>query len=341
MMRITEQRCINAAIAAMFFVLAAVIPAAAYALSDAVRSAQRLMVAQKYPEATAQVRAILKTSPNDIDAIYTLAAIEQTRILDYESYTFDGRRFQVFADSLLKILEKRQTHLRGADSLRCLFYRANILGGVGLMQTKRGAWIEGARTSMASQNLYRQVKKIDPGHLGADMGLGVFDYYFATSMKWIPFVASGGIEKGLEALERSLNAPFPFNSAAKSSYCWILIDRKQYKRADSLASSALAETPGSTIFLRIRAHVALWSGNNKGALHHGKNLKEMSRERKPINWSDLSASYYIIASAYDKMKMENEANAAASEGLGLKMPEAYRNMAHIKEHVKHLKAIKK
>jgi len=303
-------------------------------------AAQRLMIQQKYPEATARAMAILKSDPDNIDAIYTLAAIEQTRILDYEAYTIYGRRFQVFADSLLKILEARQPALRGDDSLRCLFYRANIIGGIGLMQAKRGAWMEGARNGMASSNLYRQVKRIDPGHLGADMGLGVFDYYFGTSMKWIPFVAGGSVEKGLEAIERSLNAPFPFNHAAKSSYCWILIDRKQFRKADSLAHSALRDAPNSTIFLRIRALIALWTGCNDSALNFGKKLMAASESRSPVNWSDLIMAHAIVAEAYDKKGQRAEALATANKALGLPMPAAYRAISHVKDHYKTLTGIR-
>jgi len=297
------------------------------------------MVRQRYSEAAEQIRGILKNDPDNIDALYTLAAIEQTRILDYEAYTIYGKRFQALADSLLAVLEARQPALRGDDSLRCLFYRANITGGAGLMLAKRGAWIEGARVAMASSGLYKQVKKIDPNHLGADMGLGVFDYYFGTSMKWIPFAGGGSVEKGIEAIERALKAPFPFNSAAKSSYCWILIDRKQFKRADSLAHSALIETPGSTIFLRIRAHIALWTGCYDDALLLAKKLAAASEARAPVNWSDLMASYYIIASSHDNLGRKAEAHAEAVKALALPVPEAYKAMPHVKEHIKFLSGI--
>ena len=340
---------------AAIFALAALLLAAAAVPADAqgqsggtpakngvqgqILAAQRLMVRQKYPEATAQVRAILKDDPGNIDAIHALVTIEQTRILDYEAYTIYGRRFQVFADSLLKVLEARQPTLRGDDSLRCVFYRANIIGGIGLMQAKRGAWIDGARNGMASANLYRQIKRIDPDHLGADLGLGVFDYYFGTSLKWVPFAASGSAEKGIEALERALHAPFPYNHGTKSSYCWILIDRKQFKKADSLAYSALRDTPGSTIFIRIRTLIALWTGSNKEALNYAGKLAEASESRTPVNWSDLITAYAVIASAHDNLGQKDEALAAANKALALPMPEAYRAIPHVKDHYKTLTGI--
>ncbi len=298
------------------------------------------MVRQKYTEAASEITTVLKGSPENIDALYTLAAIEQTRILDYESYSIDGAGFLSLADSLRDIFDKRQPTLRGGDSLRCLFYRANILGGISLMQAKRGAWIEGAKTAMASSGLYKQLKKVDPGHLGAELGLGIFDYYFGTSLKWIPFAGGGSVERGLEAMERALRAPFPFDHAAKSSYCWMLIDRKQYKKADSLAHTVLAEIPTSTIFLRIRALIALWSGCYDDALLLGNKLRNLSAARTPVNWSDLSASYYIITSAQDNLGQKGEALKAAEKGLALPIPPEFRNMHNVKEHTKYLTGIK-
>lgn len=305
-----------------------------------IHDAQRLMVAQKYSQARAKVTAVLQTDPGNIDAIFTLATIEQTRILDYESYTIDGRRFLAFADSLLKILEARQPYLTGADSVRCMFYRANILGGIGVVRAKRGSWIDGARIALSAQNLYRQIKRIDPDHLGADLGLGVFDYYLGTSLQRIPFVSGASAERGLQAIERSLNAPFPFNVAAKSSYSWILMDRQQFRRADSLAVSAQRYAPGSTIFLRIRAHAALWGGDYDNAIVFAERLAAASRSRTPVNWSDLMASHYIIASSHDKTGRRNEAHAAAIKALELPIPDAHRNIPHVRDHIRNLTGIR-
>ena len=329
----------RAALILLIALTAAAIPAQEKGQAT-VLSAQRLMVRQKYVEAEEQIRGILKREPGNIDALYTLAAIEQTRILDYEAYTIYGKRFQALADSLLSALEARQPRLRGDDSVRCLFYRANILGGMGVIQAKRGAWIDGARSAMGASGLYKQVKKADPNHRGADLGLGVFDYYFGTSLKWIPFAGGGSVDRGLEALERALNAPFPFNNAAKSTYSWILIERKQFKRADSLAASALAETPGNTIFLRIRAHIALWTGCYDDALVLGRKLAAASEARAPVNWSDLMASYYIISSALDNLGRKADAYAEANKALGLPLPEEYKAMPHVKEHIKFLTKVK-
>jgi len=300
-----------------------------------VRTAQQLMVRQKYKEAAELINTRLRENPNDIHALYTLVTIEQTRILDYESYTIDGKRFIALSDSVRKVLDNRARSLRGEDSLAALFYSANLQGGVGLIQAKCGEWFTGARNAMSSVNSLKQVKKLDPNHLGADLGIGAFDYYFGTSFKWIPFV-SGNVEKGIEAVDRSLNAPFPFDYAAKSTYCWILIDRKQYKKADSIAHSVLVRNQENTVFLRIRALIALWSGSYKSALPLGEKVAALAEKRAPVNWSDLVMGYYIIVRCHEHFGQKEKAFAAAQKALSISIPAEYRNISHVKDNLKYI-----
>jgi len=297
------------------------------------------MVRQKYKEAAELINSRLRENPNDFHALYTLVTIEQTRILDYESYTIDGRRFIALSDSVRKVLDNSLRSLRGEDSLAALFYSANLLGGAGLIQAKCSEWFSGARNAMASANLLRQVKRVDPNHLGADLGIGTFEYYFGTSLKWIPFVSGGNVERGIEAVERSLDAPFPFNYAAKSTYCWILIDRKQYKKADSLARSVLVQYPGNSVFLRIRALIALWSGDYKSALPFGEKVVEIAEKRAPVNWSDLVMGYYIIIKSHEHFGHKDKAFAAAQKALSIQIPAAFRNIPHVKDNLKYISDI--
>jgi tetratricopeptide (TPR) repeat protein len=120
----------------------------------------------------------------------------------------------------------------------------------------------------------------------------------------------------------------------------MLIDRKQYEKADSLAHSALREIPTSTIFLRIRALIALWAGTYDDALLLGDKLRRLSEARAPVNWSDLFTSYYIITSAYENLGQRAEAERAAEKGLSLRMPAECGNMPNVKEHIKYLNGVK-
>jgi hypothetical protein len=93
------------------------------------------------------------------------------------------------------------------------------------------------------------------------------------------------------------------------------------------------------MFMRIRALIALWTGSYKDALSKGKRLGDASAARTPVNWSDLVTSYYIIANSHDNLGQKSDAYATADKALKLQLPDAYKNMPHIKEHLKNLNGI--
>jgi len=305
-----------------------------------VNSAQRMMIRQNYSTAKEQINTVLTKDPGNIHALYTLAVIEQSRILDYESYTIEGKAFLRLADSLIKVLEARTPQLKGADSVQALFYCANLVGGKGIIQAKCGEWFDGGKNAMTSVNMLKQVKKIDPNHLGADLGIGVFDYYLGSTFKWMPFATGASIERGFEAIKRAQNAPFPFNQAAKNTYCWILIDRKQFAKADSIAHAELVQRPGNSLFLRIRAIIALWNGAYKDALFLAGKLIVSAQGRTPVNWSDLVSGYYITVSSYDNLGRKAEAYATACKVLDMPIPAAYKSVPHIKDHLKYISGVR-
>ncbi|MFP4164387.1 MAG: tetratricopeptide repeat protein [Chitinispirillaceae bacterium] len=310
------------------------------AQSKVALSAQKLMVEQKYRKATELVSDHLRAHPDDFDALYTLATIEQTKILDYESYLINGEKFEKLADSICTILRKRQNQLRGEDSIRCLFYTANLIGGIGVMQAKSGKWFEGVRNAVSSVGMLKKVKKMDSGFLAADLGIGAFDYYLSTSFKWLPFVTEDKVEQGVNAIERALHAPFPFNHAAKNTLSWILIERKQYSRADSLARSVLSELPENTLFLRIRALIALRTKRYKDALQMAEEMIVKSKRRSPVNWSDLVTGYYIKVHCHEHAENRKKTYSAAHGILSHPIPSAYKRVPHVKRHLEYLKQVR-
>ncbi|MBN1760433.1 MAG: hypothetical protein JW863_19045 [Chitinispirillaceae bacterium] len=297
------------------------------------------LIRQDYKNASASLTAHLKRQPLDLKAQYLLFATEQTRILDYESYILENKSFQKMAENLRELFENRLKVLKGADSTTCLFYCANVYGGISVMQAKTGNWFDGVKNAIASVGMLKEVKSRDSTFFAADLGLGIFNYYLSTSLKWLPFV-NDKEEEGLEAIIRALNAEFPYNYAAKNSLCWILIERDNFKRADSIAQSVLDEFPDNTIFLRIKALVALWTGRYKEALRDAKRLIVLTEKRAPVNWSDLVAGYTVLVQGNYEYGNKKEACAAAKLILAKRLPKEYYEIPHIKKNMKFISGIR-
>jgi len=297
------------------------------------------LIRQDYSTAQKLLATHLRTDPDDMNALYLSFAIEQTRILDYESYMVEHREFQNMADSLKGIFESRLNKLHGFDSTVCLFYLANVYGGTGVMQAKTGNWFDGVKNAITSVSMLKQVKKRDSTFYAADLGVGIFNYYLSTSLKWLPFTENKEKE-GIDAIELALNADFPYNYAAKNSLCWILIDRKDFRRADSIAQSVLDEYPDNTIFLRIKMLIKLWTGRYEDALRYGTKLVEVTEKRQPGNWSDLVAGYMVLVQSYEELGKSDHACAAAENLLRRKIPSAYLQIPHIKKHLKYVRGVR-
>jgi tetratricopeptide (TPR) repeat protein len=319
----------------VMILLCAVNGASAFPDDTQLDSAKIRLVHQDYKGAHDVLNRYKAVHPGSFEAMYLSVIVEQTRILDYESYMVDGKQFRHSADSLKRLLEKRIEQLRGDDSILCVFYIANLYGGIGIIQAKTGEWFDAVKNAVASVSLLKQVRKRKPQFRAAYLGIGIFDYYLSTSFKWLPFVdVEGG--KGMESIRMALTSEFPYNYGALNSYCWILIEQQKYAKADSIALKVLSDLPDNSIFLRIRTLIAFWTGKYDRSLELGKKLVQNSTSRSPVNWSDMIAGYYVVAGSYDKKGMKNECVKAASTMLSSRIPKGYREIPHIKRNLNYL-----
>jgi hypothetical protein len=310
-----------------------------FTVSSIYDSSMVQLINQNYRGAKTILEKHLASNPDDLKARYLLFSIEQTRILDYESYLVEQKQFQGMADTLKTFFERRIATLSGSDSTTCLFYLANVYGGKSVMQAKTGNWFDGVKNAITSVTMLREVKARDTGFFAADLGTGIFNYYLSTSFKWLPFVENKE-EEGLAAIESAIKAEFPYNYAAKNSLCWILIERKNFQRADSIARSVLSEIPDNTIFLRISALIALWTGRYADALRSGNRLAALTDKRVPVNWSDLVAAHTVLVQGNYELGKKNEACNAADRILSRKIPAGYMEIPHIKKNMKYIASIR-
>jgi hypothetical protein len=147
-------------------------------------------------------------------------------------------------------------------------------------------------------------------------------------------------EQALKDVWIATSAPFPFDLAAKNSLCWILIDRGELAKADSLAQTALAHFPSNTIFLRIRAQTALQSAAWAQARQFACLLIDRSRSRIPVNWSDLVSGYHTLLRSLHQTRDRQQILAVSSEALGLSIPDASFKISYVRKHLDGIRSIR-
>jgi tetratricopeptide (TPR) repeat protein len=296
-------------------------------------SAKYYLVNQQYGKAEHSLNNILRLQPSNSDAIYLLLATIQTKILDYESYNIDADYFIQKANSALLYLSKALPEKKGQDSLVCLFYIGNILGGISVIQAKVGNWPSAVQSGVNSLGAFKLVIKKNPDFFPAYLGLGIFNYYISQNLKWLPFFGDRRMA-GLEQVRLSTKADIPYSYVAKNSLCWILLERNEYHAADSVASSVLYELPSNTIFIRLKARITFWKREWAEAIHWGKSLVALSEKRVPVNWADLFSGYQILVSSYDSLGDKKECLRWCKKALSRIVPEPYAQIPYVKKHLK-------
>jgi tetratricopeptide (TPR) repeat protein len=302
-------------------------------------SIESMCARQEYAAARETLSRRLAAFPDDVDAVFLKVAVEQSVLEDYESYLADDNHFLPIADSAHRVLERRLRGMHGTDSLRCAYYLAAIEGGIALFQGKTGSWVGALKNASSSASGFKMVMKRDSTMYGALLGLGVYHYYLGKSFGWLPFINAGSEEEGIREIDRAACLPFPCDFSAKCSLCWILIDRREFAAADSVAASALAEAPQSTLFLQVRALALYREGRFTEAIVPAGRLAALSGARTPVNWSDLVLSSMVLCGSYDALGKGGQAKAAANFILNAAMPEEYKKMAHIKRNMKKIEEI--
>lgn len=303
-------------------------------------SAKIYLVNQQYASAENSLEKILRVDPRNAEAAYLLLAAEQTRILDYESYTIDADYYLEKANAAVKNLSGLLAGKNGRDSLLCLFYIGNIQGGVSVIQAKVGNWPAAVKSGASSIGAFKRVIKAMPEYYPAYLGLGIFNYYISQNLKWLPFFQDRR-EEGLEQIRLATGAEFPYSYSAKNSLCWVLIERNEYRAADSIASAVLAELPANTIFIRLKARIAYWQKDYPAAMTWARKLVAMSEKRVPVNWSDLLSGYQILVGGSDAAGRRNECLAYCRKALASPVPEPYTKISYVKKHLRYIADIQK
>jgi tetratricopeptide (TPR) repeat protein len=302
-------------------------------LNNPMDSALYYLIHQRYSKSDSVLDVILKNDPGNMGAEYMHLANEQTKMLDFESYDIEGDDYITRADSMVDLFKKALPSKKGVDSLKCLFFIGNTLGGKSITQAKIGKWPSAIRNGLRSLSYYKQVVKADSSFYAAYLGLGIFNYYISLHLGWLPFFGDK-TQEGLRQIRLASQGCIPYSLVAKNSLGWIMIDRKEYDAADSIASSVINELPDNTIFIRLKVRTALWRKDWQTSIALARSLVDISEKRDPVNWSDLLCGYQALVSCYDNLGMKTECLEWAQKALAIKVPDPYSKIPYVKKHQK-------
>ncbi len=290
---------------------------------------------QNYDAARSELVTILKAEPDNIDALFMHLNADQIEIVDYESYVNHGYRFIRAVDSVLAIIDNKMRICKKGEQARCLFYTGTIYGMKSLVLAKLEEWLKAVKCARTSVKLLEEARDLDTSFNETLYGIGLYNYYLGENLKWLPFMR-GKSRKGLADIEKVASSSSPLNFMAKNSLAWIYVEREDYQKADALVSSVLKKYPDNTIFLRIKARVALLKKDYSKAVVLGKRQVVLSQKRKPVNWADLIDAYQIVVASLDAMGKYKECLKVADEAQHQKVPAKAKKIEYVRKHLDYI-----
>jgi len=311
-----------------------------YHWDQSVYSILDLVMKQEYDSAFKICNLRIADDSMDIDSRYLKLVTLQSQLADYESYSLDGLRCIFMAESLITFLDNAvSAGSSSEDKEKTDFLKGNIYGILGIIKAKRGSILSGIRDARLSYEYFKKLKKSSSFLPDVFYGLGLFDYYIGDNLKWIPGVGKRALS-GLDMLYTASKSDSPFRYGAKNSLVWVLMEREDFREADSIASEVLEKYPGNTMFLQVKSRAAFGMRQYQRAIELAEQLISISLKRKVINWSDVLSGYQLIASCHIKLGNKEKAQKIASEGLSYELPDDTLQIEWVQKHRNSLMAIK-
>jgi hypothetical protein len=296
---------------------------------------------QDYNGAIKYLLGEIEKDSSNLDAFYMILNVYTTELLDYESYILNGSRVCAYADTVLDYINRHieRKDLKQEAYKKYLFFKGNIFMHKGLIQAKTGSWIQGVKNARISVRLLKELLLLDSNCYDAILPVGLFNYYIGQNLKWIPFMNLKA-KTALSDIEKSATVESPFSYGAKKSLLEIYIEKKQYKKADSLVSDILIKYPDNTIFLGIKAKISLLTKEFSKAILLGKKLKSLSENRTPVNWTDLTAAYYIVIASQYAIKNFSTCILSIESVNDLEIPRSAHEIIYVEKHLEKINNLK-
>jgi tetratricopeptide (TPR) repeat protein len=192
-------------------------------------------------------------------------------LLDPEDPSHDAQ----FLSAMDQVVERADRRLRRrSDDLDGLFFKSGAFAFRARVEAYRGHWLKAANDGRRALSNLRRVKKLDPGNVDLDFGVGLFDYLADVVPKQHPFLKPfalffprGDRARGLAELQRAAEeGRFVRTEARYALYQIHFQFEKDYGKAMADVSWLRERHPDNPVFAvalgRVYTQLGLWADAN-------------------------------------------------------------------------------
>ncbi len=200
-----------------------------------------LSIRHRYAEALALFSSVADSFPEHPAAPFFTATVYQSMMLDLESKRWSSA-FYSHIDSAIHLAEKN------SRDRWCRFYLGAALSYKGYQLARDKKYLPAISQVVRSVKIMNQLLKEDSSFCDPLLGVGNYLYWRSKAVAWLPLVPDKR-KQGMQQVRQACSCAQLSRWAALSSYCWMMIEEKNYTEAAALCRKGLMHFPDSRFFL--------------------------------------------------------------------------------------------
>ncbi len=287
-------------------------------LDDAVRRGIRATILQDYKVAAAIFDSIKIVRPEDPRPYFYHAAALQSRMLDLEDYTDEGK-FLRLIDETVRQAEKQIS--QSPESAAGYFFKGAALSCRGFYFAQRQDYLRGIQNARLGVKYLERAVQTDSTYYDAYLAIGFYKYWrsrLTQFIDWLPFVPDQ-TDESLRLINMTVRYGRYGQDVAKNGLIWLEINRGHFDQAIVLCSEMLEKYPDSRYFRWPLAESYSHAGLFEQAIREYQLLEQSYQLEPDSNHYNEVVCGVKIARAYYQIEQWRLAREQAEKSLNLQL----------------------
>jgi tetratricopeptide (TPR) repeat protein len=217
---------------------------------------QEAIFARDYPKAMEVFDALERDFPGSPAGYFGKMAVYEMRMFERED-THLQKEFLAESKKGLALVKK--INQKYNPSTWDLFLAGSLLGLDGFFKARHDQWWDAYVQGGKSRQLFRRVKKMDPGFIDADFGLGMYLYWRSVFTRdlWFLNMFPDKRNEGIAIVKNVAENGRFAKELARANLGIMYFEEKRYKQAETIFSDFVRRYPNNVIMRKIYGKILI------------------------------------------------------------------------------------
>lgn len=225
-------------------------------LVDRALQGQLEIFARNYPRADAIFSSLSADYPTSPAGPFGSMAVLEMKMIEREDFHLEKELLAEAAEGHRRVGAIMQQY---EPSTWDLFLAGSLLGLDGFFKARKGQWWEAYTLGGKSRQLFRRVKKIDPGFTDADFGLGMYLYWRSVFTRdlWFLSMFPDRRAEGIAIVERVAKGGHFAKDLAKVNLAIMYFEEGRFADAEGVLKEYVGRYPDNVILHKLYGKVLI------------------------------------------------------------------------------------